>query len=234
MPPISLLIKPASGSDKERRRFMKQAVIFDLDGVIVSTDEYHYQAWKKMAKEEEIYFDRRINERLRGVSRMESLKVILEKSKKFYTKEQKTELAERKNSYYKDSLHGLTPKDILPGVMNLLDFLDRRNIKKAIGSSSKNTRLILKQIDLESQFDAIADGNGITKSKPDPEVFLLAAKLLERNPSECVVIEDALAGIDAAKAAGCKAVGIGSAKAYEKVDYGAQDVDEIDLAKLLN
>ena len=145
---------------------MIKAVIFDLDGVIVSTDDCHYEAWKKLADEEGIYFDRKINDRLRGVSRMASLEIVLERSEKTYTEEEKAELAERKNGYYKEFIKKLTPNDILPGVMDNLEELKKNGIKIAIGSSSKNTPIILKQIGLDGYFDAVSDGNNISKSKP--------------------------------------------------------------------
>ena len=183
------------------------AVIFDLDGVIVSTDEYHYQAWKHISDQENIYFDREINERLRGVSRMESLDIILSRSNRSYSDNEKQLLAQRKNEIYCELLNNLSPTNILPGVLNLLLSLKARDVKVAIGSSSKNTPFILKQIGLTSNFNAVADGNSIKNSKTDPEVFLLAAEKLRVTPAECAVIEDAEAGIDAAKAAGMKAVG---------------------------
>lgn len=197
---------------------MKKAVIFDLDGVIVSTDGFHYRAWKAMADNEGIYFDETINNRLRGVSRMESLEIILERATKSYTPEEKEAMATAKNDIYRESLVQLTPDDILPGVMDMLTTLRGMGIKLAIGSSSKNTPVILKQIGLGDYFDAVADGNQIKNSKPDPEVFLLAAKLLGIDPADCVVVEDAYAGIDAAKAGGMKAVGVGDASKYEKAD----------------
>jgi len=205
---------------------MKEAVIFDLDGVIVSTDAYHYKAWKAMADSEGIYFDEEINNRLRGVSRMESLEIILERAEKEYTDEEKEIMATAKNDIYKESLSQLTPEDILPGVMETLTELRSMGIKLAIGSSSKNTPIILKQIGLSDYFDAIVDGNGIKNSKPDPEVFLLAAKLLNVEPEKCTVIEDAFAGIDAAKAGNMLAVGVGDASRYEKADIvGATPAD---------
>ena len=197
---------------------MKKAVIFDLDGVIVSTDGFHYRAWKAMADNEGIYFDETINNRLRGVSRMESLEIILERATKTYTAEEKEAMATAKNDIYRESLVQLTPDDILPGVMDMLTTLRGMGVKLAIGSSSKNTPVILKQIGLGDYFDAVADGNQIKNSKRDPEVFLLAAKLLGIDPAECVVVEDAYAGIDAAKAGGMKAVGVGDASKYEKAD----------------
>lgn len=189
-----------------------KAVIFDLDGVIVSTDDCHYRGWKKMADEEGIYFDRTINERLRGVSRMESLNIILERSEKEYTEEEKTALATRKNGYYVEFIQALTPDDILPGVMEALSSLKEKGIKIAIGSSSKNTPIILKQIGLSDYFDAVSDGNNISKSKPDPEVFVKAAEFLGMQNSDCAIVEDADAGIEAGKAAGMTTFAVGSAK----------------------
>ena len=189
-----------------------KAVIFDLDGVIVSTDDCHYRGWKKMADEEGIYFDRTINERLRGVSRMESLNIILERAEKEYTEDEKVEMATRKNGYYVEFIQALTPDDILPGVMETLEELKNKNIKIAIGSSSKNTPIILKQIGLSDYFDAVSDGNNITKSKPDPEVFLKAADFLGMPYENCAIVEDADAGIAAGKAAGMFTFAVGSAK----------------------
>ena len=181
---------------------MIKAVIFDLDGVIVSTDDCHYEAWKKMADEEGIYFDKTINNRLRGVSRMESLEIVLERAVKEYSDEEKLQLAERKNGYYKEFITKLTPNDILPGAKENLEELRKNGIKIAIGSSSKNTPVILKQIGLDNYFDAVSDGNNITNSKPDPEVFLKAADMLCIPYSECMIVEDADAGIEAGKRAG--------------------------------
>jgi beta-phosphoglucomutase len=210
-----------------------RAVIFDLDGVIVSTDEYHFRAWKKIADEEGIHFDRKINERLRGVSRMESLEILLEISKRPYTPEEKLELANRKNTYYREMLGGLTPGSILPGVPEFLAVLRERGIKIAIASSSRNTPVILKQIGMAAYFDAVADGNGIRRSKPDPEVFLLAAAKLGAEPRACAAVEDAYAGIDAALAAGMKAVGVGYAAGYEKAHIRARDLSCVNIDELL-
>lgn len=193
-----------------------QAVIFDLDGVIVSTDEYHYLGWQRLADELGIPFDRHINERLRGVSRMESLEIILEKATQTYTADEKQAFAERKNAYYREFLNQVSPKDILPGVMELLAELKTKQIKIAIGSSSRNTPLILAQIGLSDYFDAVADGNDITRSKPDPEVFLLAAERLGISPSACLVVEDADAGVESAFAAGMSVLGVGSASNHPR------------------
>ena len=208
-------------------------VIFDLDGVIVSTDNCHYLAWKRMADEEGIYFDRKINERLRGVSRMESLEIVLERAQKSYTTEQKQALAQRKNDYYVELIKGLSKADILPGALDTLELLRRRGIKIAIGSSSKNTPLILKQIGLENAFDAVADGNAITHSKPDPEVFLLGAKLLGLPPENCLVVEDADAGIEAAVAGGMRALGVGSAAGNPNAAYSAENLAKAGFETIL-
>lgn len=212
---------------------MKRAVIFDLDGVIVSTDEYHYLAWKKVADEAGILFDRTTNERLRGVSRMESLEIILRKSSKIYTDVEKNEMAARKNMYYRELLNRLSPADILPGVKHVLEELKKLNIRMAIGSSSRNTLLILERIRLGDFFDAVADGNAIKQGKPDPEVFLLAAAMLDIEPQDCVVVEDAQAGIDAAVAAGMKAVGVFYASDYPKAHMSVKDMNHIHIRKML-
>lgn len=205
-----------------------KAVIFDLDGVLVTTDEYHYRAWKKLADEENIYFDRAINSRLRGVSRMESLDIILEKSDKIYTQEQKQALAERKNNYYKQLINGLTEKDVLNGVEGNLTELKRSGIKIAVGSSSKNTPMILEKTGLLKYFDAVADGNDIKKSKPDPEVFLKAAEKLGVKPCDCLVVEDADAGIEAGKRAGMKTLAVGAANGG---DYKFHNLSSVSIAK---
>ena len=208
---------------------MIKAVIFDLDGVIVSTDDCHYEAWKKMADEEGIYFDKTINNRLRGVSRMESLEIVLERAAKEYSEEEKLQLAERKNGYYKEFITKLTPNDILPGAMNTLDELRANGIKVAIGSSSKNTPVILKQIGLDNYFDAVSDGNNITNSKPDPEVFLKAADMLGVPYAECMIVEDADAGIEAGNRAGMKTLSVHGAKGadIEIEDLGQKSIYEL-------
>ena len=212
---------------------MIQGVIFDLDGVIVSTDNCHYLAWKQMADEEGVYFDRSINERLRGVSRMASLDIILERATKSYTQQEKEDMAARKNAYYVALIQKLTSADILPGAMRVLDSLRARGVKMAIGSSSRNTPIILRQIGLTEAFDAIADGNQITHSKPDPEVFLLAAKLLGLAPADCLVVEDADAGVEAALAGGMKALGVGSACHNPTATYHAASLQDVDMDSIL-
>lgn len=201
--------------------------IFDLDGVLVSTDKYHYQAWKKIADKEGIYFDEKINDRLRGVSRMDSLEIILERAEKQYTEEEKLALATEKNDLYRDLLKNLTPADRLAGVTETLEKLKEKGYLLAIGSSSRNTPVILSKIGYDGYFDAVSDGNNITKSKPDPEVFEKAAEMLSLPAKECFVVEDSLAGIDAAKAGGFKAIGIGGAAIYTKTDYSINAITDI-------
>lgn len=204
-----------------------KGIIFDLDGVIVSTDELHYIAWKRMADDEGIYFDRKINDRLRGVSRMQSLEIILERAAREYSSEEKTSLAEKKNGLYRELLNTLTPRDRLNGVTETLDNLRKRGFLLAIGSSSRNTPLILEKIGYGDYFDAVSDGNNITHSKPHPEVFLKAAQFLGLEPSECLVVEDAEAGIDAARAGGFISVGIGPAAFCERATYGIKNITEL-------
>lgn len=207
-----------------------KAVIFDLDGVIVTTDDCHYRAWKTMADDEGIYFDRKINERLRGVSRMASLDIILENAKKEYTDDEKSALAQKKNDIYVTLIQQLTENDILPGVMENLKNLKENGIKIAIGSSSKNTPVILKRIGLDKYFDAISDGNNISKSKPDPEVFIKAADMLGIDYCDCMIVEDADAGIEAGRAAGMKTVAINNAKGG---DYNFKALNEFEIIGLL-
>lgn len=209
-----------------------KAVIFDLDGVIVSTDEYHYQAWKSISDKENIDFDKNINNRLRGVSRTESLEIILEKANKEYTQEEKEELLEEKNNVYKELLKNLSASEILEGVNEVIDYLKANNIKIAIGSSSKNTSLILEKIGLISTFDEIADGTMIKKSKPDPEVFLLAAKKLGVSEEECLVVEDAEAGVEAALNGNMKVVAVGDAIKCNKATYNLDKL--IKLIEIVN
>jgi beta-phosphoglucomutase len=197
-----------------------KAIIFDLDGVICHTDHYHYLAWKQLADKLGVYFDETINNRLRGVSRMESLEIILERlDGRVLTKEEKVELAEEKNERYKELLKKMSPQDLSQEVKDTLDFLRTQGLKLAIGSSSKNARLILSQIGLENFFDAISDGNNITMSKPHPEVFLKAAEYLGIEPKDCMVVEDAKAGIEAATVVGMDSGAIGDACGYQLATY---------------
>jgi beta-phosphoglucomutase len=180
-----------------------------LDGVIVSTDEQHFQAWDAIARQENIEFNREINRRQRGVSRMESLDILLENANRRYSEAEKNALATEKNALYVQLIQTITPADILPGVLDLLADLKKHGIRTAIGSSSKNTKTILSRIGLSDRFDAIIDGNQIERSKPFPDVFVKAADATKTPYQQCLVIEDALAGIEAAKAAGMKSLSIG-------------------------
>ena len=211
-------------------KFEKKAVIFDLDGVICFTDKYHYLAWKELADKLGIYFDEQINNRLRGVSRMASLEIILERSDKEYSQEEKEAFAEEKNNIYRDLLKNMSPSDLTDEVKETLVELRNRGYILAIGSSSKNTKFILERIGLSDFFDGIADGNDITNSKPDPEVFLTAAEKINIDPKDCAVVEDAKAGIEAAKAAGM----VGLALFGDARDCGMQDYNLEGFSDLLN
>ena len=189
-----------------------QGIIFDLDGVICSTDEYHYQAWKALADRLGIPFDRERNNLLRGVSRMQSLDIILEKSDKVYSGIQKQAFAEEKNNLYRALLGQMSPADLSDEVRDTLFELRARSLKLAIGSSSKNTPYILERIGLDGFFDAVSDGNNITHSKPNPEVFIKAAQMIGLEPSVCMVVEDAHAGVEAAVNGGFTCAAMGDAK----------------------
>ncbi len=200
-----------------------RAIIFDLDGVIVHTDRYHYQAWKALADRLGIHFDESINNRLRGVSRLESLSIILEGNElSALPPGEKTALATEKNETYKQLLQAMTPADLSGEVKETLDALRQRGYRLAIGSSSRNARLILDKIGLDGFFDEISDGNNIENSKPDPEVFLKAAEFLKISPEACAVVEDADAGVEAAHRAGMKAAAMGDAVRYGHGDWNLQ------------
>lgn len=211
---------------------MITSAIFDLDGVIVFTDKYHYQAWKKIADELDIYFDEEINNRLRGVSRMESLDIILENYKgEELSWEKKVELATRKNEFYRDLLGNMTPADVTDSVRDTLAKLRSRGYKIALGSSSKNAKYILEKVDLLDAFDVISDGNNIINSKPNPEVFVKAANFLDQPCNRCLVVEDAEAGINAGKYAGMTTVAIGDAARSHIAD---RDIEQFpDLLNIL-
>ncbi|MCF8241373.1 MAG: beta-phosphoglucomutase [Melioribacteraceae bacterium] len=213
---------------------MIKGVIFDLDGVIVSTDEYHYQAWKQLADEEGIEFDREINNQLRGVSRIESLKIILKKSTKTYSDEKIYDLAERKNKFYRVSLESLDERELLPGALEIITSLKTKKIPMAIASSSKNAKTILKKIKLTETFDVVTDGTDVTETKPDPQIFLIAAERLSIAPAECLVVEDSEAGIEAAKRAGMKYLGIGTINSLPNAEYRVKNLSEISVDKLLS
>ena len=203
------------------------AVIFDLDGVICYTDEYHYQAWKAMADSIGASFDPEINNRLRGVSRMASLDIVLEKYHGELSEAEKEELADQKNEIYKKLLAQMSPADLSDEVKSTLDELRRRSYQLAIGSSSKNAPFILRQIGLGEYFDAVSDGNNITRSKPDPEVFEKAAKMLWVGAKRCLVVEDAVSGAEAAHKGGMKAACVGDASRAGAGDYNMKSVKDL-------
>jgi beta-phosphoglucomutase len=189
---------------------MYKGIIFDLDGVIVNTARYHYLAWKRLAGEFGFNFTLEDNEQLKGVNRMRSLDIVLKKGNINLPEARKIELAERKNEQYKKYLTKMDKSEVLPGILNLLKKLHLMDIKIALGTASKNAPYILEKLNLKGYFHVVVDGNSVTKAKPDPEVFLQAAKALELNPQECIVAEDSQAGIEAAKKANMFAIGIGS------------------------
>ena len=203
-------------------------LIFDLDGVLVFTDKYHYLAWKQIADEMGIPFDETINDKLRGVSRMQSLEIILENySGEHLTDKQKSDIAERKNAIYRSYLQTMTPDDVSEEVRNTLEMLKKKGYKLAVGSSSKNAGFILEQVALRDAFDAVSDGNMITRSKPDPEVFIKAAQLIGCDAEQSAIVEDAEAGIDAAKDGGMMAVAIGNATAYDRSDIRLATISDL-------
>ncbi|WP_421197541.1 beta-phosphoglucomutase [Aeromonas enteropelogenes] len=210
---------------------MCKAFIFDLDGVITDTAELHYQAWQRMADEEGYYFDREINEKLRGVSRQASLNIIL--NGKTISEEKFETLMTRKNGYYVELLNTISAKDILPGIESFLLELKARGIKVALASASKNARPILHRLGLTSLFDAIGDGWSVKRSKPAPDVFIHAAGQVGVNVDECIVVEDAEAGIDAAIDAGMRVVGIGPDERVGHATWRFTDTKSMNLGDIL-
>ena len=208
---------------------MIKGFIFDLDGVITDTAELHFQAWKKLSDDMGWDFDREVNERLRGVSRMDSIHIIKDHNAAEIPEEQLVELATRKNDIYVDSLDQITPKDYLPGAQELLTLLRQEGFSVALGSASKNSTKVLQQLDAVKFFDIIGDGNSVSKSKPAPDIFLFGANQLGLKPEECIVYEDAEAGIDAAKAGGFHAVGIGPEERVGHADIRFDSMAEATL-----
>lgn len=209
-----------------------KACIFDLDGVIVDSARYHFLAWKILADDMGIHFTEKDNERLKGVSRMASLEIILEIGKIHLDEGRKEEYAALKNRLYVDYISRMTPAEILPGVREFLLELKSLNIRIALGSASRNTPLILERVKLKDMFDAVADGNNVTKAKPDPEVFLKAAEMVGVDPEECVVFEDAVAGVQAAINAGMKCVGIGSPDLLSEAHLIVKGLNEMNADRL--
>lgn len=209
--------------------YQNKGVIFDLDGVIVDTVKFHYIAWKKLANNLGFDISLEQNEELKGVSRVHSLRQILKWGNKEISEEEFERLMKEKNEDYLSSISSMSEGDLLPGVGKILNYLSENDIPFALGSASKNARPILKSLKIDDRFVAIVDGNDVTKAKPDPEVFLIAADKLSLKPGECVVFEDSLAGIEAANAAGMTSIGIGDKKVLQEADYNFTASTEIDI-----
>ncbi|HPN37317.1 MAG TPA: beta-phosphoglucomutase [Melioribacteraceae bacterium] len=212
---------------------MNKGVIFDLDGVLVTTDEYHYKSWVKISEEEGIPFSWEMNNNFRGVGRMECVDILLSHSNKKYSKEEKEEIAKRKNEYFAKSLEEIDESVIMPGTIDRLKELKELGIKIGVGSNSRNAKTIIKKVNLDKYLDIITDGYDIKNSKPDPEVFLLTAKRLGLHNYECIVVEDAVAGVEAAHAAGMKALGIGSADRLTKAEKVIKNLSEITTEEMI-
>ncbi len=212
-----------------------KAAIFDLDGVIVDTARFHFLAWKRLAEELGFSFTQRDNERQKGVSRMESLEVLLEVGGiTGLSPERKEELATKKNEWYKEFLYEMTPAELLPGAKDFLEYLRLRGVRIALASASKNAPIILEKLNITKLFDAIVDGNSVSKAKPDPEVFLQAAERLGIPASQCIVFEDAQAGVEGAKRAGMRVVGIGEREILKKAEIVVSGFPEIEPVVLLS
>jgi len=210
---------------------MIRAFIFDLDGVLTDTSEFHYLAWKRLADEEGIPFTREDNEALRGVSRHESLRILLRGRQ--IPSDQFEAWAERKNRYYLEFIEHITPQNLLPGALDLLQALREARVKIAIASSSKNARQVVERLGLWPWIDVLVDGNMVERSKPAPDLFLKAAELLGEHPSNCVVVEDAAAGVEAARAAGMRVIGIGPHERVGAADWIAESLADLNLSKIL-
>lgn len=209
-----------------------KACLFDLDGVIVDTARYHYIAWKALANELGFDFTEKDNERLKGVSRMDSLNILLEIGGVQLDETEKLRLASKKNEHYVDFIAKMKPDEILPGVLDFLQLLKESGVKIALGSASKNAPMILERLNLLPWFDAIIDGNSVSKAKPDPEVFLNGAKALQVDPADCIVFEDAQAGVEAAIRGGMHVVGIGDTETLNQADLVIAGFEGLTLKEL--
>lgn len=207
-----------------------KAAIFDLDGVIVDTAKYHYLAWKRLSEELGINFTIQDNERLKGVSRTRSLEIILELGRITLSEDVKAQLAEKKNEWYKEYINRMDESEVLKGAREFIQKLRGRGIKTALGSASKNAKTILERVGISELFDVIVDGNVVSKAKPDPEVFIKGAEELGVATENCAVFEDAVAGIQAAKAAGMVAVGVGEKEVLKEADYVIAGLYEADIS----
>ncbi|KXG45023.1 beta-phosphoglucomutase [Tepidibacillus decaturensis] len=227
----SLQLEQGKSINKSLKPFI-EAVIFDLDGVITDTAEYHYLAWKQLAEELGLPFDRQFNEKLKGVGRMDSLELILQQGNKSYTIEEKISLANRKNDHYKQLIQKITPNDLLPGILPLLKELKTNGVKIALASASKNAFTVIDKLQVGEYFDTIVDAGKIVKGKPDPEIFMVAAEQLKVPVQNCVGIEDAEAGIRAIKEANMFAVGVGNEDSMHQADLIVKDTNELTLERL--
>ena len=213
---------------------MIRGVIFDLDGVLVSTDEYHFRSWVRLCNEEGFtFFDREFNHRFRGVGRMQCVHLLLTAAGEQYTPERQKEVAERKNRYFAESLETVTPECLLPGSLEMLRGLRERGIRIAVASNSRNAKPIIEKTKIGALLDVVVDGYDITSSKPDPEVFLLAAEWLALPPVECLVVEDAVAGIVAANRAGMRSLGVGTPDILPNAATIVRNLSEITPDRLL-
>jgi len=210
-----------------------QAFILDLDGVLTDTAEYHFRAWKRLADEEGIPFGREENEQLRGVSRRRSLELLLGHRVADYGEEQMEEMMSRKNQLYQRFLQSISQDDLLPGARDLIDALKRRGLRVAVGSASKNTRIVLGKLGISGAFDGIADGHSVTRAKPAPDVFIHAAGQLGVPAAACAVVEDAASGVEAALTAGMLAVGIGPEERVGKAHFRYNSTADVDLNEIL-
>lgn len=206
--------------------------IFDLDGVICDTAKYHFLAWKRLANRLNIPFDEERNELLKGVSRMESLDILLNDHVNSYSQEEKVKMATEKNQWYVEYIKQMTKDELNIGVMDFINSLKKDNIKISLGSASKNAPLILERLEIKDLFDAIVDGNIVANAKPDPEVFTTAAKLIDLPYDNCIVFEDAVAGVEAAHRANMKCVGVGSPETLSMADYIIPDFKDFSLSQI--
>lgn len=211
-----------------------KACLFDLDGVIVDTAKYHFLAWKTLADELGISFTEENNELLKGVSRMQSLEIILNLGKRTLTDQEKLRFADKKNQVYLDYIYRMQADELLPGAKEFIEEIKQNGMSVALGSASKNAPLILQQLKIEDLFDAVVDGNEVTEAKPDPEVFLKGAKALKVDPRNCVVFEDAMAGVEAAKNAGMFCIGIGDPTTLSQADHVIPGFEGFGLRSLTN
>jgi beta-phosphoglucomutase len=209
------------------------ACIFDLDGVLVDTARYHFLAWKRLSDKLGIQFTQEDNERLKGVSRMASLEIILEIGNRNIDENLKIEYATLKNNWYVEYISRMTPDEILPGCLEFIRELRAAGICVAIGSASKNTPMILERVGIKQLFDAVADGNIVSKAKPDPEVFIKAAEMIGVKPGNCVVFEDAVAGVRAALNAGMMCIGVGSPGILTEAHFVVAGLKDMNMEKLL-